>query len=460
MQTDYQNTAIMNKNYDYLVIGGGSGGIASARRAAQYGASVALIENDRMGGTCVNVGCVPKKIMWNTARVGETLDHAAAYGFDVDFRRFDWPAIKKARDDYVAFLNGIYHRNLDNSGVDKIKGHGRFTAPDSVEVEGITYRARHILIATGGHPIAAAVPGGELATDSNGFFELEEQPQRLAIVGAGYIATEFAGVMSALGSEVIQVLRKDKVLRKFDHDLYELVMQEMKSSGVKFETRFQIRELTREDSGTIALHAEDGRRLEGLECVIWAIGRAPNTAGLGLEVAGVSLNDRGYIATDPYQNTNVRNVYALGDVSGRIELTPVAIAAGRRLADRLFNGQEHARLDYENVASVIFSHPPIGTVGMTENEAFEKYGRDSVKIYRSRFVNMYYAPLEQRPPTIAKLVTVGEDEKIVGCHIAGDFADEIIQGFAVAVKMGATKADFDNTVAIHPTSAEELVTLT
>ena len=450
----------MSKRYDYLVIGGGSGGIASARHAAKHGASVALIENDRMGGTCVNVGCVPKKVMWNTARIGETLHHAGAYGFDVSVNGFDWPTIKKARDDYIARLNRIYDRNLDNSRVDKINGHGRFTAPDTVEVDGKPYSAEHILIATGGHPVPAAVPGGELTINSDGFFELEQHPRRLAIVGAGYIATEFAGVMNALGSEVIQVLRKDKVLRKFDHDLHDLVMQEMSSSGVKFETRFLIKGLTRESDGTIALNGEDGRRLEQLDCVIWAIGRVPNTSGLGLEQAGVALNKRGYIATDPYQNTNVKNVYALGDVSGRVELTPVAIAAGRRLADRLFNGKPEARVDYENIASVVFSHPPIGTVGLTENEASEKFDRDSVRIYRSRFVNMYYAPLETKVPTLMKLVTAGKDEKIVGCHIAGDFADEIIQGFSVAVKMGATKADLDNTVAIHPTAAEELVTMT
>ncbi len=449
----------MTKRYDYVVIGGGSGGIASARRAAKHGAGVALIEGNRMGGTCVNVGCVPKKVMWNASRIGEVLHHAKGYGFDVELKGFDWNTIKKARDAYVLRLNGIYHRNLDASGIEKIIGHGQFTAADTVEVDGTSYRADHVLIATGGRPVVAVVPGGELAIDSDGFFELEEQPRRLAIVGAGYIATEFSGVMNALGSEVVQVLRKDKVLRPFDHDLHELVMQQMELSGVHFETRFLVSALSREDCGSLTLHAEDGRRIERLDCVIWAVGREPNTSGLGLDRAGISLDDRGYIATDPFQNTNVENVYALGDVSGRIELTPVAIAAGRRLADRLFNGEPRARLDYDNVASVVFSHPPIGTVGLTENEAIEKFGRDSVRVYRSQFVNMYYATLEHKVPTVAKLVTTGAEEKIVGCHIAGEFADEIIQGFSVAVKMGATKADFDNTVAIHPTAAEELVTL-
>jgi glutathione reductase (NADPH) len=450
----------VTERYDYLVIGGGSGGIASARRAAQYGARVALIESRRLGGTCVNVGCVPKKVMWNTARVGEVLHHARGYGFDVEINRFDWPSLKRSRDGYVSRLNDIYRRNLDHSGIDTIAGYGQFSAPDAVEVNGRAYAADHILVATGGHPSAALVPGGEHAIDSDGFFELERQPRRLAIVGAGYIATEFAGVLNALGSNVIQILRKDKVLRKFDHDLHELVMEQMRSSGIQFETWFQVDALDRDRDGSLSLHAQDGRRIGKLDCVIWAVGREPNTSGLGLNLAGVALDDRGYIATDLFQNTNVRGIYALGDVSGRIELTPVAIAAGRRLADRLFNGEHDARLDYENVPSVVFSHPPIGTVGLTENEAVAKFGGDSVRVYRSKFVNMYYAPLDDKPPTLAKLVTTGEEEKIVGCHIAGDSADEIIQGFSVAVKMGATKADFDSTVAIHPTAAEELVTLT
>lgn len=449
----------MTKLYDYLVIGGGSGGIASARRAAQYGAKVALIEHGRLGGTCVNVGCVPKKVMWNTARIAEVLEHARNYGFDVDVKGFEWATIKTARDAYVAKLNDIYQNNLDDSGVENILGQGRFVNSTTVAVGGNHYQARHILIATGGHPIVPDLPGAELGITSDGFFELEQQPRRVAIVGAGYIATEFAGVLNNLGSEVIQVLRKQKVLRTFDHDLHDLVMQEMELSGIKFEKGFQSDRLELQQDGLLRLHGRDDRQIAGLDCVIWAIGRHPNTTDLNLNQAGVAVDEDGYVTTDLFQNTNVEGLYAVGDVSGRAELTPVAIAAGRRLADRLFNGVLDARLEYENIPTVVFSHPPIGTVGLTEQEAIEQFGQDSVKIHRSRFVNMYYATLDRKSPTLAKLVTTGETERIVGCHIAGDFADEMIQGFSVAVKMGATKKDFDNTVAIHPTAAEELVTL-
>ena len=445
--------------YDYIVIGGGSGGIASARRAAQYGAKVALIEYGRLGGTCVNVGCVPKKVMWNTARVAEVLGHAKNYGFDIEVKGFDWHAIKVARDAYVARLNGIYGRNLDNSGVEKIHGHGRFVNTNTVQVDGKQHQAKHILIATGGHPTVPNLPGAELGITSDGFFELEEQPRRVAIVGAGYIATEFAGVMDNLGSEVTQVLRKQTILRTWDHDLHDLVMQEMELSGINFETNFESNHLEQQRDGSLTLSSQDGRHIKQLDCVIWAIGRQPNTTDLDLPKAGVAVDESGYTVTDLFQNTNVEGIYAVGDVSGREELTPVAIAAGRRLADRLFNDMPDARLEYENIPTVVFSHPPIGTVGLTEAEAIEQFGQDSVKIYRSQFVNLYYAALDRKSPTVVKLVTTGETEKIVGCHVAGDFADEIIQGFSVAVKMGATKKDFDNTVAIHPTAAEELVTL-
>lgn len=450
----------MNQRYDYLVIGGGSGGIASARRAAQHGARVALIENNRMGGTCVNVGCVPKKVMWNTSRIAGTLEHAEAYGFDIARKNFTWAKIKTARDDYVARLNEIYNRNLDNSGVDKILGRARFLEQKIVEVNDKKYQAEHILIATGGQPIVPDVAGAELGITSDGFFKLEEQPRRVAIVGAGYIATEFAGMLNELGSEVTQVLRKLKVLRTFDHDLHDLVMQQMEASGIHFETGFMTDGLAVESDGSMTLHSQDERTIARLDCVIWAVGRRPNVAGLNLNHMGLNLDEQGYIATDLYQNTSIEGLYAVGDVSGRVELTPVAIAAGRRLADRLFAGDREARLEYENIPSVVFSHPPIGTVGLTESEAVDQFGADAVKIYSSRFINMYYAPLAHKSPTVVKLVVAGENERVVGCHVAGDFADEIIQGFSVAVKMGATKKDFDNTVAIHPTAAEELVTLT
>ncbi len=448
----------MKEDVDFLVIGGGSGGIAAARRAAQHGARTALIEGGRLGGTCVNVGCVPKKIMWNASRLAEMLDDAPGYGFSIDQSRFDWPSLKSARDAYISRLNGIYQRNLDQAGVETIAGWARFEGPHDIRVEDRKIHARHVLIATGGIPTIPALSGAELGISSDGFFALETQPARVVIVGAGYIATEFAGVMNALGSEVTLILRKDTVLRAFDHTLREVVMSEMHTSGIRILSQTQINQILSGDDARLRIECT-GESLDSIDCLIWAIGRESNVTGLGLTEAGITIDDDGFIPTDPFQNTTTENVYAVGDVTGRQALTPVAIAAGRRLADRLFDNQPDAHLAYDNIPSVIFSHPPIGTVGLTEHEAISTFGEHNIKIYQNRFTDMYHAMTSRKPPTIVKLVTTGADEKIIGCHVVGHGADEIIQGFAVAVKMGATKSDFDNTVAIHPTAGEELVTL-
>lgn len=447
------------KHYDFLVLGGGSGGIAAARRAAEYGAKCAVIESGRMGGTCVNVGCVPKKVMWNTSHVADILAIAPEYGFKLKKQEFDWTVVKKARDAYVARLNDIYHRNLDNSKVEKFLGWGKFVSDKNVEVNGESLTADHILIATGGRPSLPQLPGVELGIDSDSFFELETQPRKVAVIGAGYIATEFAGLLKGLGSTVTMILRKQQPLRTFDVSLRNTVMEEMKKSGVNFVTGAKITGLNKANDGSITIADEANGDHSDFDTVIWAIGRGPNIDQLDLKRTNIELDSRGFIPTDKYQNTNVEGVYAVGDVTNRIALTPVAIAAGRKLAARLFNNETDAHLDYENIASVVFSHPPIGTVGLGEEDAKEKFGEENIKVYESRFVNMFYAVSEHKAPTVAKLVTLGDEEKIIGCHIAGDAADEIIQGFAVAVKMGATKADFDNTVAIHPTAGEELVTL-
>lgn len=449
----------MMDTYDFLVIGGGSGGIAAARRAASYGARTAIIEAKRIGGTCVNVGCVPKKVMWTTSRLAELLHDAPEYGFNIHGDGFDWAAIKSSRDAYVARLNDIYHRNLSTSEVTEIEGFGRFTGVHIVATGDAELAADHVLIATGSAPIVPDIPGADLGITSDGFFELEQQPRRVAVVGAGYIATEFAGVLNGLGSEVSMFLRKDRLLRGFDVTLRETVMDEMQSAGVNILTSVSISALRREPGGTIAIDRNNAERIGGFDTLIWAIGRAPTSEGLGLDTAGIERNAAGFISTDIYQNTNVAGIYAIGDVTARTALTPVAIAAGRRLADRVFGGQTEARLDYDNIPSVVFSHPPLGTVGLTEEQALEQYGHSEVKVYQSRFTNMYYAVTTRKSPTVVKLVVVGAHERVVGCHMVGDFADEVLQGFAVAVKMGATKADFDNTVAIHPTAAEELVTL-
>ncbi len=448
----------MTDSYDFIVIGGGSGGIAAARRAAAHGARTALVESGRIGGTCVNVGCVPKKVMWHAAHIAETLVDLPDYGFQAADGACHWPVLKARRDAYIERLNGIYDRNLAASGVDRYDGHGRLVDGHQVRVGDHLLRGDHLLVATGGRPVVPPVPGASLGITSDGFFELAERPRHAVVVGAGYIATELAGVLHALGARVTLALRKQTVLREFDNALHEVVMEQMRASGIDIVTGFAIDSVTGEP-GRLVVNAVDGRRVEDIDCLLWAIGRRPNTDDLGLAEAGVDTDDNGFVRTDRFQDTSVAGIHAVGDVTGRVALTPVAIAAGRRLADRLFGGDTDAHLDYENIASVVFSHPPIGTVGLTEDEARERYGDDAVKIYQGRFTNLYYGVTTRKSPSVVKLVTTGAEERVVGCHVVGEGADEMIQGFAVAVKMGARKADFDNTVAIHPTAAEELVTL-
>ncbi len=448
----------MSKKFDLIVIGGGSGGLAAARRASEYGANTAVVEQHKLGGTCVNVGCVPKKVMWTTARMAEALTDAPDYGFSVSDYSFDWSVIKRARDEYIARLNAIYANNLENSKVTLIGGSASFCGPQALRVGDAVYEAPHILIATGSKPVMPNIPGIEHAISSDGFFELERLPQRVVITGAGYIATEFAGVLHGLGSDVTMVLRKDRLLRGFDSSLTGIVQSEMEKSGVRLTLNSGVTKIEK-TGDQLLLALADGTAIEQVDEFIVAVGRSPNTETLALENAGVGLSERGFIETDAYQNTVAQGVYAVGDVTGRIALTPVAIAAGRHLADRLFGEQPQAHMDYDTVASVIFSHPPIGTVGLSEEQARKRWGDAAVKVYRSEFKNMYYQVTRRSSPTLLKLITAGEDERVVGCHIVGDFADEIIQGFAVAVKMGATKQDFDRTAAIHPTVAEELVTM-
>lgn len=446
------------ESFDYLVIGGGSGGLASARRAAKYGAKVALVEAGRLGGTCVNVGCVPKKVMWNAASVAEMLGFAKDYGFDVEAPAFDWLKVKRSRDAYVERLNGIYQRNLDIDEVHLVRGFAKFVDAKTVEVGDQTLTAKHVLIATGGRPKIPKIPGAELGMTSDGFFELEHQPSCVAVAGAGYIAVELAGVFATLGTETTLLLRKEHPLRTFDSLLRETLLEAMLDQGISIETRKEIDRVEKMADGRLCLVSGDAR-LEGYDNLIWAIGRVPNTDKIGLETTGVDTDFDGHVKVDEFQNTNVEGVYALGDVAGKWLLTPVAIAAGRKLADRIFNGQEDARLEYEDIPTVVFSHPPIGTVGLTEEQADEQYGADAVKCYTARFTNMFYSPATKKHPTAMKVVTVGAKERVVGIHVIGLGADEMMQGFAVAVRMGATKADLDRTVAIHPTSSEELVTM-
>lgn len=447
----------MTNKYDLLVIGGGSGGLAHAQRAAEYGARAAAIEYGPLGGTCVNVGCVPKKVMWYAAETQHQLEHAADYGFDVNIKGHDWGALKARRDAYVKRLNGIYKNNLDKRGVDFIAGAASFVDTHTLAVGDQEYRADRIVIATGGRPMVPDIPGAELGIVSDDFFELEEQPKRVLVAGSGYIAVELSGIFHSLGSDVQMVVRKDGIVRSFDRMLGEQAMEALRGSGVTIDTGVIPASAERTSNG-IVLTSEDGRQFGPVDCLLWAIGRAPNTENLDLVNAGVETDTQGFVPVDKFQQTNVEHIFALGDVTGAQALTPVAIAAGRRLADRLYGGMEGRHLDYRLVPTVMFSHPPMGTVGLTEDEARAEYG-DDIKVYSSGFTAMYYALGDKKQRSVMKLITAGAEERVVGCHVIGDGADEMMQGFAVAMRMGATKQDFDDTVAIHPTSAEELVTM-
>lgn len=449
----------MMSEFDLIVIGGGSGGLAAAQRAAEYGAKVALVESHRLGGTCVNVGCVPKKVMWNAADLAEGLRDAPDYGFALSAGEHDWSLLKEKRDAYVMRLNGIYESNLAKRGIALVRGRAHFVDARTVTAAGSALRAPHIIIATGGRPLLPPIPGAELGITSDGFFELPRRPPRVAIVGSGYIAVELSGIFAALGSSVTLVLRGETALKDFDSMIGESTLKILRDEGVSVATQAWPSALDSDARGCLALSLRDGRRLEPYDCVLWAIGRAPAVEELALERAGVELDAYGFIVTDKYQTTSAAGVYAIGDVTGRAPLTPVAIAAGRRLSDRLFGGKPDRHLDYRNIPTVVFGHPPIGTVGLTERAARDDYGDEEVTVFRSSFIPMYHALTTAKPRCDMKLVTVGPKRRVVGVHVVGPGADEMMQGFAVAVRMGATKEDFDDTVAIHPTSAEELVTM-
>jgi len=446
-----------SSDFDLFVIGGGSGGLAAAQRAAEYGARVAVAEDGPLGGTCVNVGCVPKKVMWYAAELAHALEDAAGYGFSLAVDGHDWGHLKARRDAYIARLNGIYEGNLARRDITLVRGRATVGPGRRVRVAGADFRARHVIIATGGRPDLPRIPGVDLGITSDGFFELDAMPRKVLIVGSGYVAVELAGVLRSLGAEVTIAVRRDGVLRDFDPMLRDTLMDQMRRDGILIETGVVPVAVSRQQAA-LELQSGDGRHFGGFDTLLWAIGRVPNTDGLGLGDLGVLTDEAGFIPVDAFQDSNVENIHAIGDVTGRAALTPVAIAAGRRLADRLFGGMPDRRLDYDSIPTVIFSHPPIGTVGLSEPEAHARHG-DAVRIYESRFTPMYHALTERKAPAAVKLVTVGEEERIVGCHAIGEGADELLQGFAVALRMGARKQDFDDTVAIHPTTAEELVTL-
>lgn len=447
------------KEFDIIAIGGGSGGIATMNRSGEHGAKAAVIEEKKLGGTCVNVGCVPKKIMWYGAQIAEAIQHYGPdYGFTSENHHFDFATLRKNREAYIDRARSSYDGSFKRNGVELIEGRAHFVDKHTVEVNGELIRAKHIVIATGAHAAIPQIPGAEYGETSDDVFAWEELPKSVAVVGAGYIAVELAGVLHTLGVKTDLFVRRDRPLRNFDSYLIDGLVAEMEKSGPSLHAHKIPERVEKLADGQLQLYFQDGSS-HIADRIIWAIGRKPNVQGLNLDAAGVTLNDRGFIAVDEYQNTVVPGIYALGDVTGEKELTPVAIKAGRTLSERLFNGKTDAKMDYSTIPTVVFSHPAIGTVGLTEEEAIRDYGAEQIHVYTSSFTSMYSAVTQHRQQAKFKLITAGQDEKVVGLHGIGYGVDEMIQGFAVAIKMGATKADFDATVAIHPTGSEEFVTM-
>jgi glutathione reductase (NADPH) len=450
----------MTRHFNFLSIGAGSGGIASANRAALRGASAAVIEAKTVGGTCVNVGCVPKKVMWYGAHIAEALKYSQAYGFDVSHNGFNWATLVQNREAYIQRIHASYQRGFAGNGVSYIEGFARFINANTVEVNGERITADHITIATGGQPAWPDIPGAEHGIDSDGFFALTAQPKKALIAGAGYIAVELAGVLHALGSDTHLLVRKDRPLRDFDQDITDMLLERMAQDKLALHTHTNVSHIEKNHQGNLTVRCDNGAVFTDVDCLIWAIGRRPATANLQLEAAGVDTDQHGFIRTDKYQNTNVKGIYAVGDVTGAAQLTPVAVKAGRMLAERLFNpALPDAHIDPHFIPTIVFSHPPIGTIGLTEQQARQQYGDDNIKVYHANFAAMYNAITPHRALSRFKLICATAQEKVVGLHGIGEGMDEVLQGFAVAIKMGATKADFDATIALHPTSAEEFVTL-
>lgn len=453
----------MSQHYDLIAIGAGSGGLSVVEKAAKYGAKCAVVEmNDDLGGTCVNRGCVPKKVMWFAANLAHAQHDAQDYGFATTPGALDWAKLVTKRDNMIGGINDWYMDSfLAELGVDLLQGTARFVDAKTLDIDGATYTADHIVIATGGRPLVPSdIPGAEHGITSDGFFQLDTQPRKAAVVGGGYIALELAGVLNALGTETHMLHQGFPVLIGFDSLIQKTLRAQMEADGIHFNDSSKIASVEKQADGTLTLQYADGSSLSGVDCLLWAIGRKPNTDAIGLENIGLELAPGGFIDVNEWQETRVAGVYAIGDIINKrgVQLTPVAIAAGRRLGERLFGGMPERKLDYSLIPTVMFTHPPIGTIGLSEEAAREQYG-DAVKVYSTEFTPMYYSFVKHKAKTAMKLVVVGAEEKIVGCHAIGLGVDEMMQGFAVAIRMGATKQDFDDTIAIHPVSAEEMVTM-
>ena len=444
-------------DYDLITIGAGSGGVRASRRAAALGNRVGIIENLRVGGTCVMRGCVPKKLLVIGSHFADDFEDAAGYGWTVDVTAFDWPALIAAKSRELDRLEDVYHRILNDAGVEEITGTGKIADPHTVEVDGKSYSTETILVSTGGWPHLPDVPGIENAITSNEALDLEELPKRIAIVGGGYIAVEFAGIFNALGTQVTEIIRAPQILRGFDEDVRDVLAREMEKKGITILSNCVVEQIEKTPGG-LTLSFSSGETLD-VDTVMYATGRKPNTKDIGLEEAGVGLNDKSAIMVDEFSKTAVDNIYAIGDVTDRVNLTPVALAEGEAFARTAFGG-EPTSLDYANIASSVFSQPPIGSVGLTEDQAAALTGSpDAIDVYVSHFTPMKYTLSGRDEKTMTKIVTEHKTDRVLGCHMVGLDASEIIQGLAIALKCGATKAQFDATIGIHPTAAEEFVTM-
>ena len=441
-------------DFDMITIGAGSGGVASSRRAGSYGARVAICEELRVGGTCVLRGCVPKKLLVYGAQFADAFADAAGFGWTVVPPSFDWPALIEAKDKEIGRLSQIYISMLKNSRVEIIDGHAALVDPHTVEVAGRNYTAENILIATGSWPETPDIPGIEHVISSNEALDLEQLPSRILIVGGGYIAVEFAGIFNGFGSEVVEIIRREQVLRGFDEELRVYLGEEMRGRGIDIRGNTQVARIDK-TAGGYDVTTTAGERIE-TDCVMYATGRKPNTKRLGLAEIGVEMRENGAVVVDEWQRSTIKNIYAIGDVTDRINLTPVAIAEGRAIAETLYNDNP-IRMDHADVPSAVFSNPPIGTVGLAEEAARRRYG--VVDTYQARFRPMKNTLSGRDERTFMKVVVDAATDRVVGCHMLGPDAPEIIQGLAVAVKCGATKKQLDQTVGIHPSAAEEFVTM-
>jgi glutathione reductase (NADPH) len=445
----------MSYDYDLFVIGAGSGGIATARRAAEYGAKVGIAEFDRLGGTCVNRGCIPKKLMVYASRFPDRFAEAQGYGWSPVESHLDWSKMVAAVNGELDRLNGVYQRMLDNAKVELIRGAAKFIDPHTLEIGDKKVTADKILIAVGGRPVKPDIPGIEEAMVSDDMFNLPEQPKRIVILGSGYIGVEFACIMHGLGSEITVITRRELILRGFDEDLRACVQESMENRGIRIVTSNFPKLIEKTDEG-LKINYGDSYAVVADAIALAATGRKPNLENLALENAGVEVKKEA-IAVDEYSRTSQENIYAVGDCTDRINLTPVAIREGRAFADTHFGGKPQI-MSYDNVPSAVFTTPEAATVGLTESQAREQYG-DAVKIYRTKFRSTYYSLAGKDEKTMMKLVVDCNSDRVLGAHMVGESAAEIIQGIAIALKMGAKKADFDATVGIHPTAAEEFVTM-